>query len=381
MLWKSLTIIIVAVSCSWTAVAQNDQWLPNDTHRPLPGVVTPSDLSGGAPSDAIVLFGGKNLDEWESVDGKPAAWKIEDGDMVIAPGTGNIRTRRAFGDCQLHVELMEPDPPRGNDQGRGNSGIIIMGMYEVQVLDSWHNTTYADGSAGALYAQYPPLVNASREPGVWQTYDIVFRRPRFDATGHLLSPARITILQNGILIQDDTQPTGPTAFHDRPPYMPGPEKLPLELQDHGQPVRFRNIWIRELPDPALNLHYTTAVPIAVGPQEMALYAGHYQVPTGNIDIAVSGKTLLARAPRFIIGFGRGRGTRGPGAASQSPRPLARGPSLQLPPIELVPIKHDVFLGEYSGSSMRVTFTRGANRQVVGLVIQEADMYIYAPKAQ
>jgi 3-keto-disaccharide hydrolase len=383
MRWKLLAFVIVVGFFASTAFAQNDQWLPNDTRRPLPTVVTPSAQPGGAPSDAVVLFDGKNTDAWEGVDGKSARWKVEDGDMVIAPGTGNLRTRQAFGDCQLHVELMEPNPPRGNDQGRGNSGIIIEGLYEVQVLDSYHNTTYADGSAGALYAQYPPLVNASRQPGVWQTYDIIFRRPRFDATGHLLSPARFTVFMNGILVQDDTQPTGPTAFHDRPPYMPVPEKLPLELQDHGQAVRFRNIWIRDLPDPAPSLHYTAAVPVAVDPQEMASYAGRYGLGQyGNIEIRVNGKTLMAQTPRFMGGLRAFRGFRGTAGARGTPALRGmRGPFPPPPSVQLVPIDHDVFVGEYSGSSMRITFTRNGDGQVSGLTIQSADVYRYAPKVQ
>lgn len=365
MLLKLPIFVALVGLCASAAFAQNDQWLPNDTRRPLPGVVTPSARPGGPPSDAVILFDGKNLNAWENVEGKPAPWRIENGDMVVAPGTGNIRTRQGFGDCQLHIEWMEPSPAHGNDQSRGNSGVMLMSLYEVQVLDMWNNKTYADGEVGAIYGQYPPLVGAWRKPGEWQTYDIVFRRPRFDAYGHLISPARITAFQNGILVQDDTQPTGPTAFHDRPPYMPGPAKLPLMLQDHGAPVRYRNIWIRELPDPAPSLHYTTAVPITVDPQEMAQYAGSYRLsPNVTLDFEVSGKILLVR--RIFTGARRGP---------------ARGPRTQPPPVKLVPVNHDVFIGEWSGNSMRVTFTRGAKQQVTGVVIQEAETWHYAPKVQ
>jgi hypothetical protein len=167
--------------------------------------------------------------------------------MEVVAGTGNIATKRGFGDVQLHVEFMEPAPAKGEGQDRGNSGVFLMGIYEVQVLDSYQNPTYADGAVGAIYGQYPPIVNASRPPGEWQTYDIMFHRPRFDANGGLTSPARMTILFNGVLIQDDAVLTGPTAHKQRPPYARHADRLPLILQDHGDLVRFRNIWVRELP--------------------------------------------------------------------------------------------------------------------------------------
>jgi hypothetical protein len=147
---------------------------------------------------------------------------------------------------QLHVEWAAPSPPSGDGQNRGNSGVFLMGRYEVQVLDSYRNTTYPDGQAAALYGQYPPLVNASRPPGEWQTYDIVFRRPRFDANGKLLSKARVTVFHNGVLVQDAVELTGPTAHHARPAYSAHPDRLPILLQDHGDPVRYRNIWLRNL---------------------------------------------------------------------------------------------------------------------------------------
>lgn len=367
MYWKLLALFLLVGMCGATAFAQNDQWLPNDTRRPLPSVVTPSAEFGGPPSDAIILFNGKNLDAWEGQDGNAPRWRIEDGDLVVVPGTGNIHTKQGFGDCQLHVEWMEPTPARGTDQSRGNSGVMLMSLYEVQVLDMWQNKTYADGGAGAIYGQYPPLVTASRKSGQWQAYDIVFRRPQFNASGHLISPARFTVFQNGILVQDDTQPTGPTAFHDRPPYMPGPDRLPLMLQDHGSPVRYRNIWIRELPPSVPNLHYTTAVPIAVDAKDMALYAGRYELsPNSSIEFQVSGKNLTAQ--RLSTGTGRGQGEAAAGQRTA-------------PPVELVPVNHDQFIGEWSGNSMRVTFIRGADGKVSGVVIQQAATYHYAPKAE
>jgi hypothetical protein len=198
------------------------------------------------PSDAIVLFGGRDLSEWRGVDGSPARWRVRGGYMEVAAGTGGLVTARTFGDVQLHLEWASPDPPKGSDQDRGNSGVFFMGMYEVQVLDSYGNTTYPDGQAGAIYGQYPPLVNASRPPGVWQSYDIVFRRPRFSADGSLLRPATMTVLHNGVLIHDAVTLTGPTANGSRPGFSRHPDRLPISLQDHAHPVRFRNIWVREL---------------------------------------------------------------------------------------------------------------------------------------
>ena len=227
------------------------KWKIHDPNRPLPRVIEPGtsstqDASGRAPSDATVLFDGKDLSGWVDKDGKPARWKVEKGYMEVVPDTGYIFTRAAFGDCQLHVEYAEPVPAVGEGQDRGNSGVFLMGLYEIQVLDSYQNKTYADGQAAAVYGQYPPLVNASRPPGEWQTYDIVFHGPRFNKDGKLSRPARVTVLHNGILVQDDVTLTGPTAHGERPPYKAHPAKLPLGLQDHGDPVRYRYIWIRGL---------------------------------------------------------------------------------------------------------------------------------------
>lgn len=223
----------------------------HDRNRPQPLVVDPGTAStqqtpGRAPADAVVLFDGRNLLHWRQQDGGAARWKLGPGYVEVVPGSGYLYTREAFGDCQLHVEFSEPDPGTGQDQNRGNSGVFLQGLYEVQVLDSYRNPTYPDGQAGAVYGQFPPLVNASRAPGLWQSYDIVFHGPRFDASGHLSRPARMTVLHNGVLVQDDVELTGPTGHHQRPPYAAGPQKLPLALQDHGDAVRYRNIWIREL---------------------------------------------------------------------------------------------------------------------------------------
>jgi Domain of Unknown Function (DUF1080) len=242
----------LSVVFSSSCLAQSGtQWKIHDMNRPTPPVITPGtsstqDAPGKPPSDAIVLFDGKDLSQWLDKDNGPAKWKVENGYVVVVPHTGYIHTKTPFGDCQLHVEFAEPTPPKGESQERGNSGIFLMGLYEIQVLDSYENRTYADGQAAAVYGQYPPLVNASRTPGQWQSYDIVFHGPRFDASGKLTRAARVTVFHNGVLVQDNVEIHGRTAIGDVPTYVPTPEKLPLALQDHGDLVRYRNIWIREL---------------------------------------------------------------------------------------------------------------------------------------
>src|SRR6202171_6182351 len=242
-------LTIAGFSLGQTKIDPN--WKIHDLNRPVPPVVdpgTPSTLEtpGTAPSDATVLFDGKDLSKWAHKDGSAAKWKVENGYVEVVAKTGYIYTRDSFGDCQLHVEFAEPVPPRGESQERGNSGVFLMGLYEIQVLDSYENKTYAAGQAAAVYGEYPPLVTASRPPGQWQTYDIVFHGPRFDKDGKLLRPAHVTVFHNDVLVQDNVELTGPTAHGKRPPYEPQPEKLPLALQDHNHPVRYRNIWIREL---------------------------------------------------------------------------------------------------------------------------------------
>jgi len=232
------------------AAQVSTRWPVHSRDRPQPPVVTPApaDQPATPPADAIVLFGGTGLSQWEGDSGQAAPWKVENGYIEIAAGSREIRTRGGFGDCQLHIEWMAPAPPVAEGQNRGNSGVYLMSTYEVQVLDSYDNPTYPDGQAAAVYGQYPPLVNASRPPGQWQSYDIVFHRPRFDPQGNLLQPARVTVLHNGVLVQDNVTLSGPTAHQRRPPYVAHPDKLPIQLQDHGSPVRYRNIWIRELTD-------------------------------------------------------------------------------------------------------------------------------------
>jgi hypothetical protein len=246
-----LPIVLAAILVGAAlAIAQVPQipWAVHDMDRPQPPVVTPGPAGPPVPppSDAVVLFDGKDLAGWTDAKGQPAKWKVENGSFEVVPKTGDIRTVKGFGDCQLHVEWMAPVPPKGTDQDRGNSGVFLMGLYEVQVLDCYGNRTYADGMTAAIYGQYPPLVNACRPPGEWQTYDIVFHRPRFAADGQLQSPARMTVFFNGLLVHDCDVLTGPTAHKARPPYAEHLDKLPISLQDHGHPVRYRNIWLREL---------------------------------------------------------------------------------------------------------------------------------------
>jgi hypothetical protein len=228
--------------------AELEKWAIHDLNRPLPPVIDPGPAGppASAPSDAVILFDGEDLSQWEDGKGGPANWKVEGGYMEVVAKTGSIRTKKGFGDCQLHIEWATPSAVSGEGQERGNSGVFLMDLYEVQVLDSYNNRTYADGQAAAIYGQYPPLINASRGPGEWQAYDIVFHRPRSGADGKLVKPARLTVFHNGVLVHDNAELTGPTAHKARPPYKTHPDKLPLSLQDHGNPVRYRNIWLREL---------------------------------------------------------------------------------------------------------------------------------------
>jgi hypothetical protein len=244
--WSALRLLAIGLASAQFCAAQaNIPWKIHDLQRPVPQVVDPGEPTQ-APSDATVLFAGKDLSKWTGKDGGPATWTVDSGYFEVKPGSGLISTKDAFGDCQLHVEFAEPIPAVGESQERGNSGVFLMGLYEIQVLDSYQNRTYADGQASAVYGQYPPLVNASRPPGQWQAYDIVFHGPHFSGDGKLVSPARVTILHNGVLVQDNVELTGPTANGVRPPYKAHAVKLPLSLQDHNNRVRYRNIWIREL---------------------------------------------------------------------------------------------------------------------------------------
>lgn len=217
-----------------------EQW------SPVPVVVTPGD-GAAPPSDAIVLLGdGDDLSMWESKRGGPVEWDINAGELTIPKGKGNIRTRNYFGDCQLHIEWRSPAEVKGNGQGRGNSGIFLMERYEVQILDSYNNRTYSNGMAASIYKQHVPLVNACMPPGEWQTYDIIWKAPVFNKDSTLKEPAFVTVIHNGVLVQNHVELKGPTEFIGIPEYKYHADRLPIMIQDHGNPISFRNIWIREL---------------------------------------------------------------------------------------------------------------------------------------
>jgi len=230
--------LVQGVGYTDTPVLPGQTWRVHDAERPNPPVIAPG-TNGAPPSDAVVLFDGTSTDAWS---GGP--WAIEDGAMVVN-GTGQIQTKESFGDVQLHLEWATPAEAEGESQGRSNSGVFLMGRYEVQILDSFENRTYADGQAAAMYGQYPPAVNACRAPGEWQAYDIVFEAPRFEGD-EVVEPARVTVFHNGVLVHHAREFLGATAHRTVPKYAPHAAELPLALQDHGNPVRFRNVWARRL---------------------------------------------------------------------------------------------------------------------------------------
>ncbi len=307
--WRCLaqSFCLLIVSAMTMTNASFAQWRAHDLTRPKPAVVTPGQSAMTTPpSDAVVLFDGKDLSQWSDMKGEPSKWKVENGYMEISKGGGDIRTKQGFGDVQLHIEWAAPVSNAGKGQDYGNSGVYLMNKYEVQVLDSYQNETYADGQAAAIYGQAPPLVNASRKQGEWQSYDIVFRRPRFATDGKLLQPARITVLHNGVLVHDNVTLWGPTNWMEYDPYAAHEDKLPISLQDHGHPVRYRNIWLRELPDrvewqPAMG---KPANAMTLAPEVLARYAGTYAVNANQrytFEI-VEGKLIanLAGARKFEI---------------------------------------------------------------------------------
>ena len=304
----STWVVLAATSLSLSG-APDPHWLGHDRDRPAPTVITPGTFSsqaepGRPPSDAIVLFDGQDTSAWVAMDGSPTQWVARDGALVCVPGSGYVRTLQAFGDCQLHVEWSAPNPPHGESQGRGNSGVFFgFGRYEIQVLDSYQNKTYADGSAASVYGQYPPLVNASRPPGQWQTYDIVWTAPRFAADGALAAQARVTVFHNGVLVQNNVELTGPTGWIGRAPYHAHPERTPIAFQDHGNPVRYRNVWVRELSHPR---HPEFMLPDAV----LDAYAGDYgrgqwnsakvrRLPDGLLSFEMGGAQVVLHAESRI----------------------------------------------------------------------------------
>lgn len=243
MLMKTTPIMLAAVIAAFSCFQANPKTMAAEYLSGIewaePPVVDPGP-PGGPPSDAVVLFDGTDLSQWNGGE----KWTLQDDYLVAGPGT--LRSKAEFGDCQVHLEWASAEEITGSGQGRSNSGVFLMGIYEVQILDSYENQTYFDGQCGAIYKQHPPLVNASRKPGQWQTYDIIWRAPRFDEEGKLLSPAYITVLHNGVLIQNHFELLGDTPYNRPPEYRPHGEKGPISLQYHGNPVRFRNIWVREI---------------------------------------------------------------------------------------------------------------------------------------
>lgn len=272
-------------------------WRQHDVTRPQPPRVEPADAAGlraAPPSDAVVLIGpdGSGLEAWESQAGGPAPWTVEDGALVVRPGSGGIQTKETFGDVQLHVEWMPATEPEKDGQDRSNSGVFFMdNRYEVQVLDSWENPTYADGRAAAIYGQFPPLADAARAPGEWQSYDVFFRRPRFGEGGALEEPARLTVLHNGVLVQNNEELPGMTMWLETIPYTAHPAAGPIGLQDHGSPARFRNLWVRRLPErPAPPAGYAQLDAADLSDDEYDRLAGEYDRGGGGDDLFVIERT-------------------------------------------------------------------------------------------
>lgn len=234
------TLLLMLPACFATANLALAQEYLTGKEWEKPPIVDPGETDASPPSDAIVLFNGQDLSNWKNGEN----WKVEDG--VIYAGKGVLTSEQEFGDSQLHIEWSSPTPPKGSSQGRGNSGLFLMGIYELQILDSYENETYYDGQAGAIYKQTPPMVNAMRAPGEWNSYDVIWTAPRFEEDGSLKSPAYITALHNGVLILNHFELVGDTPFNRPPKYTKHAEQGPISLQDHGNPVRFRNIWVRPI---------------------------------------------------------------------------------------------------------------------------------------
>jgi hypothetical protein len=240
-----LLLLIAAVTFAQTTPREQLDPKVTEVWDLKPKKITPGAAAGEAPSDAVILFNGKDLSEWTALDGGAAKWEVKDGAFTVVKGTGDVKTKKQFGDFQLHIEWRTPAEVVGEGQGRGNSGIFLQERYELQVLDSYESVTYSNGQAGSIYKQSVPLVNASRKPGEWQTYDILYTAPRFGESGRVIVPAYVTVFHNGVVIQSHTQINGPTEYKGQPVYV-AHGKGGIKLQDHGNPVSYRNIWIREL---------------------------------------------------------------------------------------------------------------------------------------
>jgi hypothetical protein len=324
------------------------RWRQHDVRRPRPPIVEPASelVLSKPPRDAVVLFDGTDLAAWKSSEGGPARWNVADGVMETVPGTGMIETKEQFGDIQLHIEWATPSPAHGSGQDRGNSGVFLMGQFEIQVLDSYNADTYADGLAGAIYGQFPPIVNASRPPGAWQSYDIAFRRPRFGG-GKLLKPARITVFHNGILIQNNEEPFGPTSWLKWLPYEDQGGRGPLSLQDHDHTVRYRNIWVRELPErpaptPPKELERPKAVTLSA--ELLDRYAGRYRLGE-KPDSAIA--TITREGGHLTVSF-----------------------PFRPEPLELTPISETQFDMPYTDGQF--TFHQDASGQVTSVLFRIGD---------
>lgn len=242
---KRVLLQVVTIFMTITCVFSQMSPAETEWYSPVPPKVVPGSQLGMPPSDAIVLFDGKDLSSWQSDGGGAVKWEIRNGEMTVVPGTGGIKTKQHFGDVQLHIEFKSPAPENHSGQNRGNSGIFLQSRYEVQVLDGDNNDTYVNGMVGSIYKQQAPLANAYTKNGEWQVYDIYWKAPRFGTDGKLEAPAMITVVLNGILIQNNYILQGTTEYIGYPKYN-AHGRLPLMLQDHGTEVAFRNIWIREL---------------------------------------------------------------------------------------------------------------------------------------
>jgi hypothetical protein len=240
-----LTALFLLISSMPALFAQNTS-ATTEIWKPVPNVITPGATNTDAPSDAVILFNGSSAAAWQHGDGSESKWVVAGNVLTVTPGSGALQTKQKFGDCQLHIEWRTPAEVKGDGQARGNSGVFMMGRYEIQIMDSYNNPTFSNGQAGSVYKQHIPLVNACKPPGEWQSFDIIFSAPRFSDNGSLLEPARVTILQNGVLVQNNVSIWGSVTNTGMPKYEKHAAKESLSLQDHNNPMSFRNIWIREL---------------------------------------------------------------------------------------------------------------------------------------